>query len=126
MHVHPRHFGRLLLLAALALAALAVPAAAQSAATEPAQTEPVARTTVDVPTVTAPTAHPWIKPAPPSGANDNDWQGNVALYGFLSSINGELRARDQVVEVDRSFGDIADVLKFAAGVRIEAHHGPWG
>ena len=71
--------------------------------------------------------HPYITVASPAAASDDEgWRGSVALYGFLSSFNGELRAQDRVVEVDRSFGDITDVLKFAAGLRLEAKNDNWG
>jgi hypothetical protein len=72
--------------------------------------------------------HPYISvsgPEPPADSDDG-WSGSVAVYGFLTSFDGELRARDRVVEVERSFGEIADVLKFAAGVRLEARHDKWG
>ncbi len=85
--------------------------------------------------VAAPVAHPWIpvgEPAEPSaagdsgGTNDDDWRGSFQMYGFLSAIDGQLRARDRVVDVDRSFGDITDVLKFAVGVRLEGQYKKWG
>ena len=104
-----------------------LPTAATTEASAPAPAMPA-------PTV-APVAHPWIpvgESAEPSaagdsgGTNDDDWRGSFQLYGFLSSINGQLRARDRVVDVDRSFGDITDVLKFAAGVRLEGQYKKWG
>jgi hypothetical protein len=126
--------GRGLLRAALAAVAFAIPAAAQDVApatnAEPAAADAVASAApVAAPAPPAAPAHPWITPAaaPAADTNDDgDWHGSVALYGFLSSINGELRARDRVVEIDRSFGDITDVLKFAAAGRVEVQHGPWG
>src|SRR5262249_5769602 len=136
-------------LAAFAVIAFAAPAAAKTPGDEtaapehaaaPAVAEAPAAPAVVTEAPTAPAAvatapakpvaavHPWIRPAEPAAdkGDDDDWHGSFAAYGFLSSINGELRARDRVVEIDRSFGDITDVLKFAAGVRVEAQHGPWG
>lgn len=106
-----------------------------TAAAEAPMAAPVAPAPVSPAPVAAPVAHPWIPvgdPAEPSaagdsgGTNDDDWRGSIQLYGFLSSINGQLRARDRVVDVDRSFGDITDVLKFAAGVRVEGQYKKWG
>ncbi len=97
--------------------------------------EPVASTAPAAPfEAIAPAAHPWIPVAETSepaaadsgGTNDDDWRGSFQMYGFLSALDGELRARDRVVEVDRSFGDITDVLKFAVGLRLEAQHDKWG
>jgi hypothetical protein len=121
--------GRGLFLAAVALVVFAVPAAAQTAAAEPpAPDAATGSIAIAAPTAAAAPAHPWIPAAAPAAANDDDgdWHANIAVYGFLSALDGELRARDRVVEVDRSFGEITDVLKLAGGVRIEAEHGPWG
>lgn len=82
----------------------------------------------ETPASPTPQTHPYIRasrPEPPPDSDDG-WSGSVAVYGFLSSFDGELRARDRVVEVERSFGDIADVLKFAVGLRVEAQHDRWG
>jgi hypothetical protein len=78
----------------------------------------------------APT-HPWLGEALRVSANtpvadDEGWQFSVAPYGFLSSLDGQLRVGDRTVDVDRSFSEIADVLKFAAGIRIEAQHEKFG
>ncbi len=102
------------------------PDATPAATPAPVAVEPVP--------VAAPIAHPWVPLAEPSepaaadsgGTNDDDWRGSFQMYGFLSAIDGELRARDRVVEVDRSFGDITDVLKFAVGVRVEGQYKKWG
>lgn len=83
--------------------------------------------------IAAPAVHPWIpvgaaaEPAGNgSGSDDDDWQASFQIYGFLSAVNGELRARDVVVDVDRSFGDISDVLKFAVGLRFDVQKDKWG
>jgi hypothetical protein len=102
---------------AAALLAIAAPAAAQTPSGAPA-------TAASAP----PGAHPWLPVAgsPSSHDDDGDWHGSVEVYGFLSALNGELRVRDRVVEVDERLGDIVDILKLAGGIRAEARHGAWG
>jgi hypothetical protein len=102
-------------------------------APETSITEPADILAVAV-SATSAQVHPWIPSggtpgAPARAMPDNDdegWQFSLAPYGFLSSVNGQIRAGDVSVDVDRSFGDIADVLKFAAGIRIEAQHEKFG
>jgi hypothetical protein len=124
----------LLVIVAAAQLSVAVPAAAQ----QPDAREVVSSREGDTDTVAAPQAgptlasgvpaHPWFDVAPASAPDSEDegWQFSFAPYAFLSSVDGELRARDRVVEVDRSFGDITEVLKFAAGFRVEAQEERWG
>jgi hypothetical protein len=117
-------------LAACAVRALAIAVTllvSVSAAQSPnhdSTTKPHARTPV----------HPWLAPAvaaatasAAAGSGDDEgWAFSVAPYGFLSSLDGQRRVGDRSVDVDRSFSEIADVLKFAAGIRIEAQHEKFG
>jgi hypothetical protein len=116
-----------LLLTSLLLLVAAAPALGQPGTGDECDTDTsVAATTSAAPPAQPPT-HPYITVASAAAPQDDEgWQGSFAFYGFLSSFDGELRAQDRVVEVDRSFGDIADVLKFAAGLRVEAEKDNWG
>ena len=123
-------YGEGMVLAALAVVALALPAHAQAVEADVSTTPELVASTVTPQRADEPpaTSHPWLTPRVPAvqDSDDEGWTGSFAVYGFLTSIDGELRARDRVAEVDRSFGEIADVLKFAAAFRLEARHGPWG
>lgn len=106
--------------AAPAPAATAGGATAEAAAPVPRAVHPF------LADVASPAPEPSAGGGSPGGPDDDDWTGNVSVYGFLTSFDGQLRARGTTVDVNRSFGDITDVLKFAAGVRVEAQHGRWG
>lgn len=129
-------FGRILTHAAVALvfaAAVATSAAAQSALDDATVVAPVAAAVKTPAPAAEPPTHPWLgapaasagAPAPSPG-DDEHWHFAVMPYGFLSALDGQLRAGDRSVEVDRSFGDITDVLKFAAGIRVESQEEKWG
>lgn len=62
-----------------------------------------------------------------SGAQAQDWQFNVTPYAWLSGLNGQVGTIPGAppVDVDLSFSDILDDLKFAGMLMASARKGPW-
>ncbi|MGJ8673442.1 outer membrane protein [Rubritalea sp.] len=54
------------------------------------------------------------------------WEFRVEPYGWLTGINGVTGPERFTTDVDAGFADIADVLKMAAALQVEARHERWG
>ncbi len=68
--------------------------------------------TVAEPIITAPAASPW--------------EFRITPYAWLTAIDGTSGPDGFTTELDASFSDIADVLKMAAALQIEARYERWG
>ncbi len=53
------------------------------------------------------------------GASENDWRFGLTLYGWLTSISGNVTARGQTVDINASFIDI--VQKSDSLAAFDAH-----
>lgn len=65
---------------------------------------------------------PWAASARAEEARSSDWQFAMHLYGWISDLEGDIRAGGDVepVEADLSHGDVLEHLKFAAFGAFEA------
>ena len=88
------------ILAALSLANCAAPLAALAG---PVAAEPILTT-----------------PAP------SPWEFRINPYGWLTAIDGTTGPDGYTTELDASFSDIANVLKMAAALQLEARYDRWG
>jgi len=68
--------------------------------------------TVEEPVITAPPSSPW--------------EFRITPYGWLTAIDGTTGPDGFTTDLDASFSDIADVLKMAAALQMEARYDRWG
>jgi hypothetical protein len=68
------------------------------------------------------TSEPVMTTAPPA----SPWEFRITPYAWLTAIDGTTGPDGYTTDVDASFGDIADVLKMAAALQIEARYDRWG
>lgn len=59
-------------------------------------------------------------------AGDDRWRSSLFVYLWGVDMDGTAAVRGQEVDVDASFSDIVEDLKFAAFARFESHKGKWG
>ena len=65
--------------------------------------------------------------APPTApADENNWRFEFTPYLWMAGLTGTIRARDQSVTVEQSFGDVLKSLKFTFAFRFEAAKDRWG
>lgn len=68
-----------------------------------------------------------VQPSPSEPATGNEWTFSVAPYLWAAGLQGDvgLFGREPV-DIDMSFGDIFDNLRFGGMIVGEAHNGTWG
>ncbi|MEO5917297.1 MAG: hypothetical protein ABIS50_23910 [Luteolibacter sp.] len=62
---------------------------------------------------------------PPAPAASG-WEFRATPYGWLTGLDGTTGAGGLTTDVNESFSDVADVLKFAAALQVEARREKWG
>jgi hypothetical protein len=67
-----------------------------------------------------------VLPAVDGFSQEDEWEFNVAPYGWLAGIEGDVTAKGSQSSVDASFSDLLDVLDFAGFVHLEAGKNRWG
>ncbi len=67
-----------------------------------------------------------VIPAVNGFALENEWEFDVAPYGWLAGIEGDVTAKGSKSSVDASFSDLLDVLDFGSMVHLEAGKNNWG
>jgi opacity protein-like surface antigen len=68
------------------------------------------------------TSEPVMNTPPPA----NPWEFRITPYAWLTVIDGTSGPDGFTTDLDASFSDIADVLKMAAALQIEARYERWG
>jgi hypothetical protein len=66
------------------------------------------------------------QPAYGQDAGSDQWQFSVTPYFWFSGIEGDLKVKENKVDIDVGFDDIWDALDFGGMVHIEATDGIWG
>ena len=59
-------------------------------------------------------------------AQNDGWRFEVAPYGLLAGMSGNVAVHGVPADVDVGFGDIWKNLQFGAMGRVSAHYGQWG
>jgi hypothetical protein len=74
-------------------------------------------------TIAGTTDEPVVIPqSPPS---DSPWEFRITPYGWFTGLEGTMGRDPVTVDIDKSFLDIAEVLKMAAALQFEARNGRW-
>lgn len=66
-------------------------------------------------------------PLPETAPPANEWTFSITPYFWAAGLSGDVGVFGrQPVDIDMSFGDVFDDLRFAAMMTGEAHNGTWG
>lgn len=60
------------------------------------------------------------------GSGSDKWEFMVAPYFWAAGIDGDMKVKENEVDIDVGFSDILDVLEFGGSVHAEAKKGRWG
>src|SRR5688572_8530017 len=85
---------------------------------------PKTETVVNSPTAAAKPMSEVSSPAPQS-TSDDEWHFVFSPYFWMAGLHGTTGGPNRTIQVDESFSDIFDSLKFAFMGVFEAHKGRW-